>query len=398
MRLLYSFPDEIGRPGIGTTALHQVRGLAEEGIDVVLYCTSTRAELPERVKVVTTLALGRRRIPHRAIGVARAYRYHDMRVATALRRGLDVDAVHCWPRATVLTAHAAKRVGIPSFREVPNTHTAFAVEVVRREVDRLGMPVTGKEFSHVLDAATIALEEAEYAAADILLVPSEYAARTFVERGVPERKLRLHRYGFDVERFSAPDAGERSSDAPFTAIFVGRCEPRKGLHIALRAWIDSGAADRGRFIICGSFEPGYREALADLLAHPSVEVQGYVPNPAALMRESDVFCFPSIEEGSALVTYEARACGCVLLVSEAAGARATDGVDGLVHRPGDVDTLTAHLRMLNEDRAELARLRAAALGRSDDLSWRAAAAELAAIYDDVVRRGALPSFPAGARA
>src|SRR5689334_19583783 len=84
MRLLYSFPDEIGRPGIGTTALHQVRGLAEEGIDVVLYCTSTRAELPERVKLVTTLALGRRRIPHRAIGVARAYRYHDMRVATAL--------------------------------------------------------------------------------------------------------------------------------------------------------------------------------------------------------------------------------------------------------------------------------------------------------------------------
>jgi glycosyltransferase involved in cell wall biosynthesis len=398
MRLLYSFPDEIGRPGIGTTALHQVRGLAEEGVDVVLYCTSIRAALPERVKVAATLALGGRRIPHRAIGVARAYRYHDMRVAAAIRRGLDVDAVHCWPRATVLTARAAKRAGIPSFREVPNTHTAFAVEVVRREVDRLGMPVTGKEFSHVLDAATIALEESEYAAADILLVPSEYSARTFVERGVPERKLRLHRYGFDVDRFSAPEARETAAGAPLTAIFVGRCEPRKGLHIALRAWIDSGAADRGRFIVCGAFEPGYREALADLLSHPSVEVHGYVANPAELMRASDVFCFPSIEEGSALVTYEARACGCVLLVSEAAGARATDGVDGLVHRPGDVDALTEHLRTLNQDRAELERLRAAALGRSDDLSWRGAAAELAAIYEDVVRSGAASAVIAGTRA
>ena len=53
--------------------------------------------------------------------------------------------------------------------------------------------------------------------------------------------------------------------------FVGRGEPRKGLHLALRAWLDSGAAERGRFVIAGGIEPAYEEILEPLLAHPSVQ-------------------------------------------------------------------------------------------------------------------------------
>ena len=133
-------------------------------------------------------------------------------------------------------------------------------------------------------------------------------------------------------------------------------------------------------MIVGAFEPGYRELLEPLLAHPSVEEHGFVPDPSALMRESDVFVFPSIEEGSALVAYEAQACGCVLVVSEAAGARCVDGVDGLVHRPGDVATLTEQLRRVSRDRELLERLRATGLERSAQLSWAAAGKELADIY------------------
>jgi glycosyltransferase involved in cell wall biosynthesis len=382
VRVLYSFPDEIGRAGIGTTAYQQVHEVALQGVDVTLYCGSTRVAFPSNVKVLTTLSLAGRRIPHRALGVDRAYRYHDLRVARAVRRlGRSIDVVHCWPRATVHTCRAARAVGVPCLREVPNTHTAHAVEVVAREVETLGMTASRKAFSHVLSPKILALEEREYDEADILLVPSEYSRQTFVARGVPAGKLRLHRYGYDVDRFfTGSDDVPRPSHRPFTAIFVGRCEPRKGLHLALRAWLDSGAANGGRFIICGSFEPGYREAIEPLLAHPSIEVRGYVPDPAALMRESDVFCFPSIEEGSALVTYEARACGCVLVVSEAAGARSEHGVTGLVHEPGDVAALTRDLRALYEDPALVERLRSAALERAEDLSWRAAAEELVAVY------------------
>jgi glycosyltransferase involved in cell wall biosynthesis len=386
LRLLYSFPDGIGRPGIGTTAFQQVREVACRGVDITLYCTSLHGEVPENVEVVQTLALRGRRIPHRLLGVERSYRYHDRRVAAALRRsGRTFDAVHCWPRATVHTARAASRLGVPSFREVPNTHTAHAVEVVSAEIAALGLPTAGA-YSHALDREAIAREEEEYELADVLLVPSEYSLETFLDRGVPAEKLALHRYGYDPERFPALDnGGARRGARPFTAIFVGRCEPRKGLHLALRAWLDSGAAESGRFLVCGSFVPGYRELLEPLLAHPSVQVRGYVDDPAALMRESDVFVLPSIEEGSALVTYEAQASGCVLLVSAAAGARCRHDVEGLVHAPRDVAALTEHFRSLLADPASLVRLQQASLARAERLTWAAAAEELVEIYAERAR-------------
>lgn len=381
MRVLYSFPDEIGRPGIGTTAFNQVREVAGRGIDVMLYCTSLRGELPENVNVVQTLSIRGRRVPHRVLGIDRSYRYHDLRVAAALRRiHSTIDVVHCWPRATVHTCRAARREGIPSLREVPNTHTAHAFDAVAREVKALGM-AANRGHSHTFSPKTLALEEKEYELADALLVPSEYSLGTFIDRGVPREKLVLHRYGYDPSRFFAASNGaRRERHRPFTAIFVGRCEPRKGLHYALRAWLDSSASEGGRFVICGSFEPGYREVLEPLLAHPSVEVHGFVSDPSTLMRESDVFILPSVEEGSALVAYEAQACGCVPLVSEATGSRCRDGVDGLVHAPGDVATLTDQLRRLHRDPQLLERLRTAGLARTPDLSWSAAGGELVEIY------------------
>ena len=385
MRVLYSFPDGVGRPGIGTTAYHQVRELARHGVDVTLYCTSAHRELPSSVRVVETLAVGGQRIPHRALGIQRSYRYHDLRVALALRRrGGEFDVVHSWPRATVHTSRAARRRGIPCLREVPNTHTGHAFDVVARELAALGLdPRRGH--SHAYDADVLALEEREYALADALLVPSEYSLSTFVERGVPRDKLVLHRYGYEPERFFAGSNGARP-ERPFTALFVGRCEPRKGLHHALRAWHDSGAAGHGRLFVVGAFEPGYRQALARDLDHPSIEVCGFVHDPSALMRESDVFILPSVEEGSALVTYEAQASGCVLVVSEAAGARCTHDVEGLVHEPGDVAALTEHLARLQGEPGLLERLRAASLARAATLSWSEAGAELAEIYGRYGRR------------
>ena len=384
VRVLYSFPDGIGRPGIGTTAYNQVRELAGHGADVTLYCTSQHRELPGNVRVVRTLTVGGRRIPHRALGIDRAYRYHDARVAVALRRGGEFDAVHCWPRATIRTAEAARKRGIASFREVPNTHTAHAFDEVARELATLGLsPERGH--SHTFDRDALRREEREYEVAEFLLVPSEHSLRTFVERHVPGEKLVLHRYGYDPRRFS-PGA-ERDSDQQFTAIFVGRCEPRKGLHYALRAWLDSGAAATGRFVVCGAFEPAYRETVASLLGHPSIEVRGFVDDPAALMRESDVLLFPSVEEGSALVAYEAQACGCVPVVSEATGARVRDGVDGLVHAPRDAATLTEQLRRVHENRELLVALRAATLESSRNLTWSAAGAELLRLYADAPAAG-----------
>ena len=378
MRVLYSFPHPLGRPGIATTAYHQVQGLIDHGLEVDVVCTSLAREVRGARSVVETLVLGGRRVPHRALGVHRAYAYHDRRAAQLLERlAADVDVVHTWPAACLRTLREARRLGVPSFREAPSAHTQTAYEAAAREATAVGVELPPGHH-HRYDADHLRRELEEFEAADFLLVPSPYVERTFLDRGFDGERLLRHRYGYDPTGL-AP-ARPRAHAKGLTAVFVGRGEPNQGLHHALRAWVDSGAAERGTFLLCGDVLPAYHARLAPLLAHASVRELGFVDPVADVMRNADVLVLPSVTEGSALVTYEAQAAGCALLVSTAAGAPLDDGVEGLVHEPGDVAALTEHLRLLDRDRAALQRMREAALRNAQRLTWAGAAEALAEAY------------------
>jgi glycosyltransferase involved in cell wall biosynthesis len=105
---------------------------------------------------------------------------------------------------------------------------------------------------------------------------------------------------------------------------------------------------------------------------------------AELMRQSDVLVLPSLEEGSALVTSEARGCGCVLLVSDAAGAYCRHLENGLIHRAGDVGTLAEHITMLDQDGGLRRRLREASLRTAHEITWRAAGVRLLEVYSQAI--------------
>ena len=119
-----------------------------------------------------------------------------------------------------------------------------------------------------------------------------------------------------------------------------------------------------------------------MLAHASVKELGFISDVSQVMARSHVVVLPTLEEGSALVTYEARASGCVLMVSEAAGAMADHMVNALVHRVGDVEAISAHFTMLAEDRGLLARLRERSLEEIETLTWSSAARDLVSRYQE----------------
>ena len=226
-------------------------------------------------------------------------------------------------------------------------------------------------------------EEAEYAIADHLLCPSDFVMQTFLDRGFPRDRLARHQYGFD-EKFCHANGRTHHAKPGLTFLFAGGCAPRKGLHFALEAWLKSSAHTTGTFLILGEFIPGYAELLAPMLAHPSVTRLGFRKDYPVVMRDSDILVLPSIEEGSALVTSDARGCGCVLLVSDAAGAICKHNENALVHRPGDVTTLARHMSQLHEDRALLERLRVASLSTVNELTWDTAGERLLQVYRDAI--------------
>ncbi len=311
---------------------------------------------------------------------------HDWRTARWLARNhRDIDLVHAWPGAAIQTIRTAKRFGIPCLLERPNTHTEYAFEAAAQEAEYCGVTLP-KGHDHSFDATRLKLEITEYEECDYLLCPSDFVKKTFTDRGTPEGKILRHHYGFDPLDFHPSPKFETESRSGFTAIYAGACEPRKGLHYLLEAWFRSGVEIDSRLRICGGFVPGYSECLAEKLNHPSIEVLGHRNDLPTLMRSADLFVLSSVEEGSALVTYEALASGCVLLVSDATGAPCENGEEGFVHRLRDADALAEHLRQMHRNRDLLESMRARALDAATRLSWAEAGNNLLNVYQQAIAR------------
>ena len=399
LRVLYSFPHRIGANRICYAAWQHVQGLAKAGASVIACPASVSRPLDSSVRVIPTLSIGPLRLPFRLVGRTVACTIHDWIVAQHVKRfASEIDLVHTFPLGALRTLKMAKSLGIPTILERCNAHTEFAYTIVQKECEKLGISMPpGHE--HDFNAAYLAKEEAEYREADFLFCPSEFVARTFKDRGFPEAKLGRFQYGFD-EKTCYPPPSRQRTDNGLTVLFSAGCAPRKGLHYALEAWLKSPAHKQGKFLVVGEFIPGYAERLGTMLQHPSVQILGYRKDLPDIMRQSDILVLPSIEEGSALVTYDARGCGAVLLVSDASGAVCQDRVNALVHPAGDVAMLSRHITELHENRALLEQLRAASLTTAHELRWSAAGGHMMREYlrlMKVFRGGAANSFTVAAR-
>jgi glycosyltransferase involved in cell wall biosynthesis len=382
VRVLYSFPLRLGADRICYTAWQQVNGLAAAGAELIVCAASVGRPVDSAVRIFPTLARGRYRLSYRLFGTGRAVALHDWITARRLEKlAWTIDIVHAWPTGALQTLKTAARLSIPTVLERPNANTRVAMLLVRNECRRLGVALPpGHE--HAYDERKLRREEEEYELADRLLCPSDFVVQTFLERGYPAGKLARHQYGFDEKRYF-PGA-QTGGGSGLQVLFAGVCAVRKGLHYALEAWIASPASAYGTFSIAGEFLPAYRDRLESMLAHASVKILGHRNDLPELMRNSDILVLPSIEEGSALVTSDARGSGCVLLVSEAAGAICRHLEDALVHKVGDIPTLTRHFTMLHQDRALLERLRRASLAGLSNVTWTAAGVRLLDVYRETI--------------
>jgi starch synthase len=89
----------------------------------------------------------------------------------------------------------------------------------------------------------------------------------------------------------------------------------------------------------------------------------------ARMAATDVFVFPSLFEGSAVVTYEALACGLPSVATAASGTVARDGVEGFLVPSRDVDALADRMARLGSDPALRARMALDARLRAEAFDW-----------------------------
>ena len=213
-----------------------------------------------------------------------------------------------------------------------------------------------------VDSRTVEREEAEYAQADAISVPSEFARRTFVEMGVPAEKVWKIPYGVRLDRFRKTCEPPAES---FDVLFSGTVSLRKGVPYLLDAFAKFKHPKK-RLRLVGPVEPTMGSLLGrfDLT---DVELLGRLPQEqlAQWMSRSHVMVLPSIEEGLALVQGQAMACECPLISSVNTGGEDlfSDGVEGFLIPIRSADAICDRLTVLADDLELRQRMSEAALRR-----------------------------------
>ncbi|MCG2686144.1 glycosyltransferase family 4 protein [Candidatus Parcubacteria bacterium] len=361
MQVVYSIAAKFAGGGIGTTSYNAVRGISRHGYLKKLFCTSQAPNEIDPSLVVETHAALFDRFPF--ISQASKYRlkdyWHDKIVARQLS---ECDIFHVWNGHGLKCLQKAKKQGAVTVVERASSHINTYEKLLVEEYRKWGVttPVVSPAVKKRL------LEE--YELADYITVPSEFAYQSMVANGVPKKKLKLLQFGTDLQKFQ-PNPKKRDNKT-FDVLFVGQVGFRKGVLYLLQAWQKMHASNLqgSKLHILGGIESVAEEALKPYRSDKSINFVGYT-DPLPYYQKADVFVFPSIEEGSALVTYEAMACGLPQITTFESGSLVEDGKQGFIVPSADVAALVEKLQELYENPKLREKMSKSALAKVRDYSW-----------------------------
>jgi glycosyltransferase involved in cell wall biosynthesis len=246
-----------------------------------------------------------------------------------------------------------------------SAHIRAQDRLLREEFERWREPYSG------IDPRSVEKELSEYAQADAITVPSEFARKSFLAEGLPAEKVHLIPYGVDLSRFSKCGDPARAS---FDVLFVGGVSIRKGVPHLLEAF-ERFRHPAKSLTIVGAVQPEMRRFVNSCRAR-QVVFMGALPQRElpALMSRSHVLALPSVEDGFGLVMAQAMACGCPVIASENTGGRDLfqDGVEGFVVPIRDPAALASRLQQMADTPSLRDAMAAEALRRVQRVGgWRA---------------------------
>lgn len=223
-----------------------------------------------------------------------------------------------------------------------STHVLWQQRILDEEYNAVGLPWEG------IDPRFMERELAEYALANGIMLGSRFSLRTFIEEGVSPKKLHLANHGVNLSVFRR--TLERAPN--FRVVFAGLPIVRKGLHYLLQAFRRANLPG-AELVLVGPTSPE-RQFLLERYPVNDLVIKGFLSREGLIdeISRASVLVLPSIEDGFGLVIVQALACGCPVVATTHTGAEDvfTDGKEGYIIPPRDVDALVERLTRLYRDR------------------------------------------------
>jgi alpha-maltose-1-phosphate synthase len=338
-----------------------------------------------RIRIVPTLELlyifaHRLKFPKSII--ATLWRWRTGWFDRALARILEHErpaALICYNDCAIHSLRKAKSLGVFCILDQMIGHVESAVRFFQEEskLQPDFAPSTNQRVVNwVLDRA-----RDEVRLPDLVLAGSNYVKGSLLEVGVAAERIRVLPYGVDTKQFRP---AQHRSGKKFRLLFAGLISQRKGIKYLLEAVKQLGLSEI-ELVMVGRID-GIEQGLA-----PYRPYFTHIPNlPHAEMHRvfesADAFVFPSLHEGSALVTYEALASGLPVITTENAGSVVRDGVEGFVIPIRDVAALKEKILMLYQSPELRREMGVRARERAEHFTWEAYRARLRELLGQILAK------------
>ena len=282
------------------------------------------------------------------------------------------------------------RAGVPT---VATVHHPVAID---RQLDLAAAPTLRRRLTLHRWYGFTAMQARVAPRLDAVTTVSESSRRDIeTHLHVPASGIEVVPVGINPAVFTPPPA-DRPREADSIVVTTSADVPLKGLVHLLEAVAKLRTERPVRLTVVGTARPGgpAESALDRLGLRDAVRFTGPLPEAdlVTLLQTATVAAIPSLYEGFSLPAVEAMACGTPLVTTDAGALPEVVGSQaGLRVRAGDVDELTAALRLVLEKPSLQEQLGRAGRRRVlASYTWRSTAERTAAWYAEVLARKGTP--------
>jgi len=339
---------------------HLLEAMSAAGLDVNLHCVSgdIGAHMPFHRY---SMPLWMKPLGYKLFSQDTLAKYTEWRY---LRSFKDQDLAYIWNFTSIATYKTIKAAGHFILTENMNTHQATSKDILDAEYRRLGLIP-----DHGIDEKSIAKECAKLELVDYVFSPSSEVTESLLRADVPSGKIIKSSYGLSQKDILLPqDIASRPKNRELTAIFVGRIGIRKGAHLLLEYWTKAGV--KGKLKLVGNIEASARQLVEPYLNRSDVEHVPFTIDHRSVYLNADVFLFPSLEEGSPLVTYLALGAGLASIVSPMGGdGIISHGNEGLLVGAHNADEWIDSIRKIFSDAEFRSRISHNAHNKAGEYLW-----------------------------
>lgn len=296
------------------------------------------------------------------------YRALDYDAARLIARGSAPTALYTYEDCALESFASAARRDIRRVYELPIAHYRKAHQILNEE--RELKPAWAATLIGLHDSAEkLERKDRELATAEAIIVPSRFVATS----------LQSYPGGLSspvyVVPYGAPPAGPprpaRRSKQPLRILFVGSLGQRKGIGYLLDA---TELLDRAKIpytlTLLGGVVAHIPELDRAIVRHRWIAT---APNAEVLqlMRQHDVFVFPTLVEGRALVVLEAMSQGLPVITTTNSGNDdvVIDGTTGFIVPIRSAEAIARRLTQLAEDPDLVQAMSEAARQKAIEHSW-----------------------------